>query len=110
MASTYPLSPIHTSERNSPPYDNEPKQDTTISQEERTNLLQHVSQHEKISSPDAADSAALDPHLTPDFYDSSDTDDEGVEPCALAKLESSCPSMTSQVLKSHSQIQIPGIG
>ncbi|KAH6671302.1 hypothetical protein B0J14DRAFT_618621 [Halenospora varia] len=104
-ASTYPLSPIHTSIPNTPSSkgaSNEIKNQITITQQELSNELYNQYQHN-----DSAPTQTATLQLTPDQSGSSHTSEEGVEPSKMASYDRSPHVTVSQWNHVHAMNQ-PG--
>src|SRR6266536_2074242 len=109
-ATTYPLSPIHTSIPNTPSprgVSNDLKSKTTISQHELTTGL-HNSPFETITSLAPANPTTTE--LTPEQSGSSHTSAEGLEPSIMNHPEQSPQVTISQWgnVQPHSQPDVPG--
>lgn len=93
---TYPLSPEHSSNPNTPPPKTTViglKEQTTISQHELTTEL-HKTQYHSINSLAPARSAAV--QLTPEQSGSSHTSAEDIEPSSMPRPKDSPPIMISE--------------
>ncbi|KAG9237607.1 hypothetical protein BJ875DRAFT_136711 [Amylocarpus encephaloides] len=107
-ASTYPLSPVHTSISNTPSPNlvNDRKLNVTISPHELNNDF-NLSRYQNFESGVPPNTA--NPQLTPDQSGSSHTSAEGVEPSAMAGLDRSPHVTVSQWTQGYSQHQADNV-